>query len=211
MIRVLVVDDDHLIRQGITRLLGDLDDFEIAGACSSGEEALEFISENKVDIVLLDLNMPGWGGLETTRRLHAKRARLKIIIVTVCKSNSLPKQLFKAGAMGYLTKGCDIEEMTRAIKEAHCGRKYISVEIAQGMAVNLHSEEVNVFERLSQREMQVLMMILQGSKSSFIAESLSLSPKTISTYRTRILEKLQVKGDMELTRLAMHYHLIDAL
>ena len=141
----------------------------------------------------------------------AKLPVTKIIIVTVCKSNSLPKQLFKAGAMGYLTKGCDIEEMTRAIKEAHCGRKYISVEIAQGMAVNLHSEEVNLFERLSQREMQVLMMILQGSKSSYIAESLSLSPKTISTYRTRILDKLQVKGDMELTRLAMHYHLIDAL
>jgi len=211
MIRVLVVDDDHIVRQGITRLLDDMDDFEIVGMCSTGEDALEFIEEHKVDVVLLDLNMPGWGGLETTKRLHVKNANLKIIICTVSKSNNLPKQLFKAGAMGYLTKGCDVTEMARAIKEAHCGRKYISVEIAQGMAVNLHSEEVNVFERLSQREMQVLMMILQGEKSSFIAENLSLSPKTISTYRARILEKLQVKGDMDLTRLAIHYNLIEPM
>ncbi|HGY11664.1 MAG TPA: hypothetical protein ENK36_04805, partial [Desulfobacterales bacterium] len=120
-----------------------------------------------------------------------------------------PQQLFKAGAMGYLTKGCNIEEIVHAIKEVFYGRRYISVDIAQKMAMNIQPEDENPFDRLSQREMQVMMMSMQGMKGQQISVQLNLSPKTISTYRYRLFEKLNVSNDVELTRLAMQYGFID--
>ncbi len=111
--------------------------------------------------------------------------------------------------MGYLTKGCNIEEIVHAIKEVFYGRRYISVDIAQQMAMNLQPEDENPFDKLSQREMQVMMMSMQGMKGQEISEQLNLSPKTISTYRYRLFEKLNVSNDVELTRLAMQYGLID--
>jgi two-component system invasion response regulator UvrY len=111
--------------------------------------------------------------------------------------------------MGYLTKGCNIDEIVHAIKEVFYGRRYISIDIAQKIAMNLKPEEDNPFDKLSQREMQVMMMIMQGMKGQQISDQLNLSPKTISTYRHRLLEKLNVTNDVELTRLAMQYGFID--
>ncbi len=209
MIKVLLVDDHELVRTGIRRLIEDIKGLEVAGEVETGEAAIEFANEQRVDVVLMDLNMPGIGGLEATRRLIAKDKHLKIIVVTVHDSDPFPQQLFKAGAMGYLTKGCNIDEIVHAIKEVFYGRRYISVDIAQKMAMNIQPEDENPFDKLSQREMQVMMMSMQGMKGQQISEQLNLSPKTISTYRYRLFEKLNVTNDVELTRLAMQYGLID--
>jgi len=209
VIKVLLVDDHELVRTGIRRLIEDIKGLEVAGEVETGEAAIEFANEQRVDVVLMDLNMPGIGGLEATRRLIAKDKHLKIIVVTVHDSDPFPQQLFKAGAMGYLTKGCNIDEIVHAIKEVFYGRRYISVDIAQKMAMNIQPEDENPFDKLSQREMQVMMMSMQGMKGQQISEQLNLSPKTISTYRYRLFEKLNVTNDVELTRLAMQYGLID--
>lgn len=209
MIKVLLVDDHELVRTGIRRLIEDIKGLEVVGEVETGEAAIDFARDQHVDVVLMDLNMPGIGGLEATRRLIAKDKHLKIIVVTVHNTEPFPQQLFKAGAMGYLTKGCNIEEIVHAIKEVFYGRRYISVDIAQQMAMNLQPEDENPFDKLSQREMQVMMMSMQGMKGQEISEQLNLSPKTISTYRYRLFEKLNVSNDVELTRLAMQYGLID--
>ena len=209
MIKVLLVDDHELVRTGIRRLIDDINGLEVVGEVETGEAAIDFAHNEHVDVVLMDLNMPGIGGMEATRRLIAKDKHLKIIVVTVHDSEPFPQQLFKAGAMGYLTKGCNIEEIVHAIKEVFYGRRYVSVDIAQKMAMNIQPDDENPFDRLSQREMQVMMMSMQGMKGQKISEQLNLSPKTISTYRYRLFDKLRVSNDVELTRLAMQYGLID--
>lgn len=209
MIKVLLVDDHELVRTGIRRLIDDINGLEVVGEVETGEAAIDFAHNEHVDVVLMDLNMPGIGGMEATRRLIAKDKHLKIIVVTVHDSEPFPQQLFKAGAMGYLTKGCNIEEIVHAVKEVFYGRRYVSVDIAQKMAMNIQPEDENPFDKLSQREMQVMMMSMQGMKGQKISEQLNLSPKTISTYRYRLFDKLRVSNDVELTRLAMQYGLID--
>ncbi|MCU7835494.1 MAG: UvrY/SirA/GacA family response regulator transcription factor [gamma proteobacterium symbiont of Taylorina sp.] len=209
MITVLLVDDHDLVRTGIRRLLDDIKGLEVIGEVETGEEAIEFVKNEKVDVVLMDLNMPGIGGMEATRRLMSRYKTLKVIVVTVHDTEPFPQQLFKAGAKGYLTKGCKIDEITHAIKEVFYGRRYISVDIAQKIAMSLQSSDENPFDSLSQREMQVLLMLMQGLKGQDISEQLNLSPKTVSTYRYRLLDKLKVKTDVELTRLAMQYGFID--
>lgn len=209
MIKVLLVDDHELVRTGIRRLIDDIKGLEVIGEVETGEAAIDFAYNEHVDVVLMDLNMPGIGGMEATRRLIAKDKHLKIIVVTIHDSEPFPQQLFKAGALGYLTKGCNIEEIVHAIKEVFYGRRYVSVDIAQKMAMNIQPENDNPFDKLSQREMQVMMMSMQGMKGQKISEQLNLSPKTISTYRYRLFDKLRVSNDVELTRLAMQYGLID--
>ncbi len=209
MIKVLLVDDHELVRTGIRRLIDDINGLEVVGEVETGEAAIDFTHNEHVDVVLMDLNMPGIGGMEATRRLIAKDKHLKIIVVTVHDSEPFPQQLFKAGAMGYLTKGCNIEEIVHAIKEVFYGRRYVSVDIAQKMAMSIQPDDENPFDKLSQREMQVMMMSMQGMKGQKISEQLNLSPKTISTYRYRLFDKLRVSNDVELTRLAMQYGLID--
>ena len=209
MIKVLLVDDHELVRTGIRRLIDDINGLEVAGEVETGEAAIDFAHNEHIDVVLMDLNMPGIGGMEATRRLIAKDKHLRIIVVTVHDSEPFPQQLFKAGAMGYLTKGCNIEEIVHAVKEVFYGRRYVSVDIAQKMAMNIQPENENPFDKLSQREMQVMMMSMQGMKGQKISEQLNLSPKTISTYRYRLFDKLRVSNDVELTRLAMQYGLID--
>ena len=208
MIKVLLVDDHDLVRTGIRRLLDDIQGLEVIGEAETGEQAIEFVNKELPDVVLMDINMPGIGGLEATRRLAAKHKHLKIIVVTVHDTEPFPQQLFKAGAEGYLTKGCRVDEITHAIKEVFYGRRYISMDIAQKIAMNIHSDGETPFDSLSQREMQVLQMFMQGLKGQAISEQLSLSPKTVSTYRYRLLDKLQVKNDVELTRMAMKYNFI---
>jgi len=205
-----LVDDHQLVRVGIKRLIDDIKGLEVIGEVETGEAAIEFTNKEHVDVVLMDLNMPGIGGMEATRRLAIKHKHIKVIVVTVHDTEPFPQQLLKAGAMGYLTKGCNIDEIVHAIKEVFYGRRYVSVDIAQKIAVTLKPDAENPFDKLSQREMQVMMMCMQGLKSQAISEQLNLSPKTVSTYRYRLLDKLKVKTDVELTRLAMQYDLIDS-
>lgn len=210
MIKVLIVDDHELIRTGISRLLSDFDNIDVLGAASSGEEAVSLSRELRPDVVLMDANMPGIGGLEATRRLVRFDPDIKVIAVTVHNEEPYPTKFMQAGAAGYMTKGADIQEILIAIRQVKTGKRYIAPEIAQEMALNaLNPAEDSPFDSLSEREMQVMLMITQGQKVPDISEQLFLSPKTVNSYRYRLFEKLNIENDVELTHMAIRYGVIE--
>lgn len=206
VIKVLVVDDHELVRTGIARILNDAPGIKVVAEADCGEEAIVQVRRHQPDVVLMDLNMPGMGGLEATRKLLKSYPELKIIVVTVHAVDPYPTHLLRAGVSGYLTKGCAVDEIINAIRSVHDGKHYIGAEVAQSIASTLISGAP--FERLSQREMQVMQMIVQGGKAQDISDRLCLSPKTVSTYRHRIYEKLGVQSDVELAHVAMRYGMI---
>jgi len=210
MINVLLVDDHELVRTGIRRVLDDVSGIKVYAEADSGEEALKLVRSKRPDVVLMDVSMPGIGGLETTRKLNAYAPDLPVIILTVHTDDPFPSSLLKAGAAGYLHKGCKVEEIVTAIKKVHAGGRYIGSAIAQNLALSLlPGSEGSPFDNLSQREMQVMLILVQGEKIQDISSSLHLSPKTISTYRSRLFDKLGVRNDAELTRLAMRHGMLD--
>lgn len=210
MINVMLVDDHDLVRTGLKRLINDVDGFRVVTEAASGEEALQKAKTNDIDIVLMDINMPGIGGLEATKKLLNIKPELKIIGVTMHDDEIFPQRLLKAGAVGYLTKGSDIDEMIHAIREVIAGRRYICPDIAQQIALTqTHDFQTSPFESLSERELQVMIMLMDGQKVNVISDKLSLSPKTVSTYRHRLYIKLGVQNDMELARLALQHGFID--
>jgi len=210
-ITVLIVDDHDLVRHGFKSLLGAQDGIRVLDTQSSGENAINWCREHdgKVDVILMDVNMPGIGGIGATERISKTWPDIGIIIVTVHNEGPLPKQLLNGGAKGYLTKGNGVEEMIAAIKDVNKGKHYIAKDIAQQLALSVLPGEVNPLDRLSMRETQVLMMIAQGSKTQEISEILNLSPKTISTYRVRLYEKLKVHSDIEMLHMAMKHGVLD--
>lgn len=212
MIKVLLVDDHQLVRTGIRRILDDAEDVEVCGEAGSGEDALKLVKQTGPEVVLMDVNMPGIGGLEATRKLLRIDDRLRIIALTVHVDEPYPSRLLEAGALGYLTKGCDELEILDAIRVVHTGQRYIGADIARQMALSgLAGRNRNPFDKLSQREIQVMMMITQGHKVQEISDVLCLSPKTVSTYRYRLYDKLGVSNDVELTHLAIRHHMIDSM
>ncbi len=211
-IKVLLVDDHELVRTGIRRLLDDVSGINVYAEATDGESAITAVRKKRPDVVLMDVSMPGIGGLEATRKIKQIDPTLPVIILTVHTDDPFPTSLLKAGASGYLHKGCSVEEIVSAIKEVHSGRRYICTEIAQNLALSLlPGSEGSPFDNLSQREMQVMLMLVQGHKVQDISEKLCLSPKTISTYRTRLFDKLAVRSDADLTRLAMRHGMLDGL
>lgn len=209
MIRVLLVDDHELVRTGIKRLLEDVEDIEVIGEAGSGEEAIEKVGKVTPDLVLMDVSMPGIGGMEATRRLVRMYPDLKIVSLTIHSDNPFPSRLLRAGARGYLTKGSKPEEMLKAIRDVSGGLRYISPEVAHQVATSLFSGAGSPFDKLSERELQIMLMLTQGHSGGEIAEHLCLSPKTVSTYRHRLLSKLGVNSEEELTRLAMYHGVLD--
>ncbi len=209
MIKVLLVDDHELVRTGIRRLLEEAPDIEVTGEAGSGQEALGRVRVCPPDVVLMDLNMPGMGGIETTRRLAKTHPEVRVIALTVEDEDPFPGKLHDAGAQGYLTKGCPAEEMLKAIRKVARGLPYVDAHVAKKhMESDWEGAAKVPFERLSTREMEVAMMILGGRKTQAIAEALHVSPKTVSTYRQRIYEKLNIATDVELTRLAYRFGII---
>lgn len=212
MIKILVVDDHDLVRTGIARMLDDTDRFSVVGQANSGEQAVQMVRELEPDLVLMDVKMPGIGGLEATRKLLRVDDGVKVIAVTVCEDEPFPSRLLKAGASGYITKGADIEEMRRAIKVVMAGQRYISPEIAQTMALKPYAgNDSSVFDMLSERELQIMMMIANCHKVQDVADQLCLSPKTVNTYRYRIFDKLGVTSDVEMTLLTVRHGMLDAV
>ncbi len=209
MIKVLIVDDHELIRTGISRLLADFDKIDVVGEAVSGEDGVAKARELRPDVVLMDANMPGIGGLEATRRLIRFDPDVKVIAVTVHNEEPYPTKFMQAGAAGYVTKGADIEEMVIAIRQVKSGKRYITPDIAQQMALKaLNPDEQTPFDILSEREMQVMLMITQGQKVQDISDQLFLSPKTVNSYRYRLFEKLNIENDVELTHLAIRHGVI---
>jgi len=208
-IKVMLVDDHDLVRFGIKSLLQNQVGIEVIDDASSGEECLDKCRLSSPDVVLMDVNMPGIGGFEATHRLQQMCPETKIIIITVHSDGPLPKRLLEAGAVGYLTKGCDVQEMVDAIHKVYKGQKYIAPSIAQQLALSMLPGNDSPIDTLSQRELQVLLMISQGQRTSTISEKLNLSPKTVSTYRKRLHEKLGVTNDVEMMRLAIQHGILD--
>jgi two-component system invasion response regulator UvrY len=210
LIDVLVVDDHELVRYGISRILSDAKGIQVIGAVASGEEALQAVKQQAPDVVLMDVHMPGIGGMEATRKIVRLDPDIKVIAVTASDDNPFAHRLLQAGASGYLTKGADPEEMKQAILKVHRGQKYISTEIAQRLALKpFEQTEENPFDRLTEREMQIALMIVQCEKVNDIGEKLFLSAKTVNSHRYKIHNKLGISGDVELTRLAVRHGLID--
>ncbi len=211
MINVLLVDDHELVRTGIRRILDDVRGFKVVGEAKDGEAAVQFCRQHTPNIVLMDMNMPGMGGLEATKKICRYCPDVKIIVLTVNCEDPFPSKVMQIGAHGFLTKGAGSDEMVRAIRCVHAGQRYIAPEIAQQIAlaqVTGRTDE-NPFQSLSERELQIMLMITKGEKAQDIADRLNLSSKTVNSYRYRMFEKLNVGGDVELTHLAIRYKMID--
>ncbi|KGD62967.1 DNA-binding response regulator GacA [Alcanivorax jadensis T9] len=212
MIKVLVVDDHDLVRTGIARMLDEVEGLRVVGEASSGEQAVQMAKDTVPDVVLMDIKMPGIGGLEATRKLLRVDEGVRVIAVTMCEEEPFPSRLMKAGAAGYMTKGADLEEMVRAIKIVTTGQRYISPEIAQTMALKPYTgDDASLLDMLSERELQIMMMIVNCHKVQDVADKLCLSPKTVNTYRYRIFDKLGVTSDVEMALLAVRHGMLDAV
>ncbi|MCW6642020.1 UvrY/SirA/GacA family response regulator transcription factor [Yersinia ruckeri] len=209
MISVLLVDDHELVRAGIRRILEDIRGIKVLGEAQCGEDAVKWCRSNSVDIVLMDMNMPGIGGLEATRKILRFSPDIKVIMLTIHTENPLPAKVMQAGAGGYLSKGAAPQDV--AIRAVHSGQRYIASDIAQQMALSQLEPQVDTpFACLSERELQIMLMITKGQKVNEISEQLHLSPKTVNSYRYRMFSKLNISGDVELTHLAIRHGLFNA-
>lgn len=209
MIKVFLVDDHELVRTGIRRILEEAGDMRVVGEAGDGDEALKAVRRLEPDVILMDVSMPGMGGIECTRRILRLLPKARVIALTVLDEDPFPARLKDAGAVGFLTKGCPAAEMIEAVRTVERGLPYVASAVARKhMLGEWQGTAASPFEELSAREMQVAMMILDGQRTQEISEALSLSPKTVSTYRQRIYEKLHLRTDVELTRLAYRFGLI---
>ncbi|AEF54040.1 response regulator [Marinomonas posidonica] len=210
MLKVLIVDDHDMVSQGISLVLQDVKGVEVVGVAHSGEEAIAQSRATTPDIVLMDVHMPGIGGLGATKEIKRILPKTKVIALSALDDNLYPVKLIEAGASGYVTKGTNASELLDAINMVSKGEHYISKDIAQKMALSKFSidDQGSPLGELSDRELQVAQMIVDCKKSSEIAEHLNVSPKTVSTYRTRIFAKLNIDSDVELIHLAVRYNVL---
>ncbi len=210
MINVLLTDDHELVRTGVRRLLEDSGQIKVVGEANCGEDSITLTQKLKPDVILMDVNMPGIGGVEACRRILQRHPKQKIIVLSIHSEKVFPKRMLEIGARGYLTKECGLEEMLRAIKLVHTGGAYIAPTIAQQIAIEaLPGTPKNPIDELSRREFQVMLMMSQGIANAEISESLCLSPKTISTYRLRMMIKLGAQNEVDLVKIAMAQGIID--
>jgi len=205
MIKVLLVDDHKLVRTGIKSLLESMANISVVAICACGEDALERLQQSSPDVVLMDINMPGIGGIETCRRIIRDHPKVKVIALSVHNDGMIPQQLLRLGASGFISKNCSEEEMIDAIYAALDGNQYLCTDVAENMAKSLDKKEPSPFNKLSQRELEVSNLILQGKSIQEMSTILMLSDKTVNTYRYRLYEKLSVKNDVELIYLAMKF------
>lgn len=204
MINVIIADDHPIVRAGMKQILADFEDIFVAAEAGDGEDLLKKIGENRFDVVLLDITMPGMGGLETLKRVKALKKELPVLMLSIHDEEQFAMRTLKAGAAGYLTKGSAPDELVKAIRQVSKGRKYISQDFAEKLAADLHQDVRRLpHERLSDRELQVLCMMAAGKTASGIASNLHISIKTVSTYRSRILEKMGMATNAELIAYAV--------
>ena len=209
-IKVIIADDHHLFRTGLKMILEASPNITVVAEASSGEEAIQVAKDTKHDVVLLDVMMPGIGGYVATSRIKRACPDSKILIVTICNNDQFPSKLLQAGASGYITKGATQQEIIKAIKSVYTGQLYLSQDIANLLAVkHLSDKGESPLDQLSERELQVALMISSGVKVLDISEMLHLSPKTVNSYRYRIFEKTGVSNDVALTLMAIRYGLLD--
>lgn len=209
MIRVFVVDDHVIVRQGLRRILEEADDIDVIGEASNGVEALRKSHTLKWDVMLLDISMPEKGGDDTLKQVLEEKKDAKVLILSMYAEDQYAVRLMKAGASGYLTKDVAAEQLVGAIRKVYGGKKYFSPTLAELLLREISSDHAKpLHASLSDREYQVLKLIGSGKKVSEIAAQLSLSVKTISTYRAHILDKMKLKNNAELTYYVIQHGLL---
>jgi two-component system invasion response regulator UvrY len=210
MIRILIADDHTIVRQGLKQILAETPDMVVADEASNGQEVLAKVWNNDYDVVLLDISMPGRSGIDILKQLKGERPKLPILILSMYSEEQYAMRALRAGASGYMTKESAPDELIVAIRKVSQGRKYVSPSLAEKLAISLEvGEEKPPHELLSDREYQVMCMIASGKTIKEIADELSLSVKTISTYRSRILEKLGLKTNAAITHYAVQNKLVE--
>jgi len=209
VIRILVVDDHSVVRQGIKQIVADSPDIEIVGEAASGQEALDLVHARAFDVVILDIAMPGRGGLDVLRELKAEKPALKVVVLSMYPEEQYAIRSLRDGASAYLTKGSPPDELILAIRTVASGKRYITPSVADRLATYIEdSSQRPPHETLSDREMGVLVLIGSGKQVSDIAEELNLSTKTVSTYRSRILLKMNMETNAQLIRYSLQHGLL---
>ena len=208
MIRILVADDHPIVRKGLKQIIEETSDIIVEDEAGDGYEVLEKIQKNNFDIVLLDISMPGKNGLDVLKQIKTIKSNLHVLILSMHPEEQYAIRVLKAGASGYLTKESAPEELVKAIRKVANRGKYVSSSLAEKLVFDLSTGNKMAHETLSDREFQVMCMIASGKTVSEVADELSLSVKTVSTYRARILDKMRLKNNAELTRYAFDNNLI---
>jgi two-component system, NarL family, invasion response regulator UvrY len=210
MIRVLVADDHAIVRRGLKQILTAEPDMSVVGEARDGNEALEFTRRHACDVVVLDVSMPGPSGLEVLKDLKRERPKLPVLVLSIHPEDQLAIRVLKAGGAGYMTKETVPEELVKAVRRVVAGGRYVSSRLAEKMAIALQTDSDQPrHETLSDREYEVMCLIASGKSVSEIAAQLALSVKTISTYRSRILEKMELPNNAALTHYAIQNRLVE--
>jgi len=210
MIRIAIVDDHAVVRAGLRQFFTEQPDFEVVAEAASGREAVDIVRRGDVDVILMDISMPGQSGVDALAAIKARAPDLPVLILSGFAEEHYATTLLRQGASGYLSKDCDPDEIVKAIRTVYRGRKYITAGVAERLAEGLGQavSDQPAHEQLSERELQVFLRLAKGETIGNMAESMSLSVKTVSTYRTRVMEKMQLASNSDLTYYALKNGLI---
>jgi two-component system, NarL family, invasion response regulator UvrY len=211
VIRVVLADDHAVVRRGVRQILADAGDIEVVGEAKDYGELSNLLREQACDVLVVDISMPGKNGIEVLKAVRERLPKVQVLILSMFPEDQYAVRALKAGAAGYVSKEAAPEKLVDAIRLAARGKKYITPEVAQALASQLNTGEApeNPHEALSDREYETLRLIASGKKLSEIAEVMSLSPKTVSVYRARLLEKMKLRTNAELTHYAVKHKLVE--
>ncbi|GAB2705100.1 MULTISPECIES: response regulator transcription factor [Comamonas] len=210
MIKVGIVDDHAIVRSGLKQFLAEHVDLRVVGEAANGREAIDLVRKEEIDVLIMDLSMPGQSGIDALAMLRAKAPDMGILILSGYPEAHYAINLIRQGASGYLNKECDPSEIVEALRTISLGKRYLTPAVADLLAQQLHrKEDAPPHEQLSEREFQVFLKLAKGETAGNIADQLSLSVKTVSTYRTRLMEKMGLASNSDLTYYALKNGLID--
>jgi len=209
MIRLVIADDHPIVREGLKRIVLECNDMELVGEADNGQMVLDQCEKYDIDVLLLDISMPGPGFLDVLQRIKSINPNIQVLVLSIHPEDHYAVRALKAGASGYLTKSHTPDELAGAIRHVHMGRKYVSTQLAEKLASQLHYRDEKLHEKLSNREYQIFCMIGTGIDTSDIAAKLNLSPKTVSTYQSRIMDKMNLRSKGELIRYAIEQGLTE--
>ena len=209
MIRILIADDHTVVRQGLKMILSEQSDIKIVGDAENSDELFQLLRTTKCDVVILDLSMPGRSGLEVLRDVHAMNPEQRILVLSMLPEEQFARRALKTGASGYVSKGSPPSDIIQAIRKLYNGGRYISASLAEQLAADLSQDSDKLeHERLSNREFDVFLKIASGQSVKDIAEELAISTKTVTTYRARILEKMNLNSNADITRYVLEHHIV---
>lgn len=211
LIKVLLADDHSIVRAGLRRIVEESGDMEVVAEADDGREAIQLVQKTKPDVAVVDISMPGLDGLEVISQLQAQQPKLPILVLTMHEEGQYIVRAVQAGAMGYITKQSAPEQLVKAIRKVHAGQRYLTDEAAEALALRVArgSDGQSPLDSLSMRELQVLRRLAMGHTNREIARSYHISIKTVDTYRSRLLKKLNLRNNAELTHFAIQNRLID--